>query len=239
MLHTVTLTGADDATDVSKLAELSAEFPFVEWGILVGSVEGANRFPSFDWIDALVEERVKSDNKMRLSLHLCGKWLRDASAGNLSIAETLGAKIAAFSRVQLNFHGVKLHPIVGERLFRAFCNVVEFEPEIIFQLDGQNDELFQECGRRFKVSGLFDVSHGAGVLPDAWPKRRNDMECGYAGGLAPWNVAEQLPLILEAAGGMSHWIDMETHLRSPRTDSFSMLNCREVLKDCAPSVVTR
>jgi hypothetical protein len=31
-LHTVTITGADDSTDINELVALSAVFPFVEWG---------------------------------------------------------------------------------------------------------------------------------------------------------------------------------------------------------------
>ncbi|MHB1675039.1 MAG: hypothetical protein ACYCSP_12405 [Acidobacteriaceae bacterium] len=36
-LETVTITGADDSTDIVELAELSEEFPFVEWGILISA----------------------------------------------------------------------------------------------------------------------------------------------------------------------------------------------------------
>lgn len=59
MLERVTITGADDSTDISQLVELSQEFPFVEWGILVSRrSEGGPRFPSREWIDA--EPRIYS-----------------------------------------------------------------------------------------------------------------------------------------------------------------------------------
>ena len=37
-LNCVTITGADDETDSQALQELSARYPFVEWGILIGDV---------------------------------------------------------------------------------------------------------------------------------------------------------------------------------------------------------
>ena len=50
MLTRVTITGADDAVDPGALVALSAEFPFVEWGILFSkSREGEARYPSAEW----------------------------------------------------------------------------------------------------------------------------------------------------------------------------------------------
>lgn len=34
---TITITGADDLVDLRALAELSEEYPFVEWGLLLAS----------------------------------------------------------------------------------------------------------------------------------------------------------------------------------------------------------
>ena len=71
-LTCVTITGADDLTDVGDLAILSHEFPFVEWGILIGSNEDVERFPSRMWIQQLIKAREGMNNEMRLSLHVCG-----------------------------------------------------------------------------------------------------------------------------------------------------------------------
>ena len=45
MLQTVTLTGADDSVNPEDLIAISKEFPFVEWGILIGSNTGAEARP--------------------------------------------------------------------------------------------------------------------------------------------------------------------------------------------------
>jgi hypothetical protein len=165
-LNRVTITGADDSTDPKELQALSKEFPFVEWAILVGS-HARNRFPSNDWIRKLIECRFDAHSEMNLSLHLCGKPLRDVAIGRSMLAGVLGSKLYAFRRVQLNWHGERQHSYVGENVFDAFCklDVGGWDPELIFQLDGVNDNLWKPSARRFACTGLFDRSHGAGVLP--------------------------------------------------------------------------
>lgn len=107
---------------------------------------------------------------------------------------------------------------------------------------------------------LFDKSGGAGVLPKAWPSpafsaagqqtqaslfhatdaRAHDTEYmyyGYAGGLGPDNLAEQLPLIDAAAGKDTRiWIDMETKVRSRADRVFDLYKVEEALKICEPFI---
>lgn len=133
MLDRVTITGADDSVDVSELSRLTDEFPFVEWGILFSqSKQGTKRYPSWEWIESLVEEKrrwllTKEDrgamhwNKWRhdgppyparfmLSGHLCGQWVRDIeNEGKLSIRQALiehkawGAGRRGWNRFQINW----------------------------------------------------------------------------------------------------------------------------------------
>lgn len=216
-LYRVTFTGADDGTDVSELVRLFGDFPFVEWGILLGSHEGVERFPSLEWITDLVEARVATGNKMPLALHVCGKFLRDVAAGGRALEDALESKLAAFSRVQLNWHGERQSPAVGENVLSSFCKMDGFgwEPELIFQLDGVNDDLCIPATRRFACCGLFDRSHGAGVAPDDWPAAHDEMACGWAGGLGPDNLAAELPKISDRAfPALNWWVDMETRVRS-------------------------
>lgn len=72
-LHTVTITGADDAVDPRHLFELSREFPYVEWAILrsIGRV-GTNRYPSEAWLHELGHEALKHRDA-RFAAHLCGE----------------------------------------------------------------------------------------------------------------------------------------------------------------------
>lgn len=225
MIRFVTLTGADDSVSPSHLFALSEKYPFVEWGILVGSGFG-KRFPSKTWIADLIEARCDSGNRMNLSLHICGKFLREIAGGCSTLMDEFGMGIAAFDRCQLNWHGER-QGAIEENILKAFCqDLMPWEPEIIFQLDGVNDHLASAAMRRFRCSGLFDLSHGAGILPDEWPEPRIDMGCGYAGGLGPDNIEDQQHRIASVARG-NYWIDMETKLRTGR--AFDLEKCESVL----------
>lgn len=236
MLERVTLTGADNTVNPSDLREIHEQYPFVEWGILIGSNGACHRFPSVDWIHQLIEERVATNNTMRLALHVCGGRLRAIANGRPDIEDILGARLGAFSRVQLNWHGERQFREVSEKVLESFCKMDggNWDPEIIFQLDGVNDELSAAPSRRYRCSGLFDKSHGAGVLPGQWSKSRHDMPCGWAGGLGPENVVEEFHKIRPMAYG-PFWIDMETKLYAD-DGRFDLSKCRSVLESMKPFV---
>lgn len=229
-LNCVTITGADDETDPLALQELSARYPFVEWGILIGS-ESGQRFPSIEWIHRLIKCREDSGNAMKLSLHVCGRPLREIASGVSHLDRALGPALYAFQRVQLNWHGVRMANGVGENVLKAFCGLDGFgwDPTLIFQLDGVNDQLFREPSRRFACVGLLDRSHGAGIMPNEWPSPLVDIGCGWAGGLGPENLEAELPKIAaKAHRALDYWIDMETNVR---TDDGRILDLQHV-NDC-------
>lgn len=242
-LTKVTITGADDETDVGELIELSREFPFVEWGILVGSNTGegcgCSRFPSVDWIAGLVNDVRAAGNHqlpVNLSLHVCGEFLRQLVRGYSSLDVLLGRYLYAFQRMQLNWHGERQFEDSDENILDAISRLVDnvpvtdpaWNPVVIFQLDGWNDELWRATARRFLCAGLFDRSHGAGILPAEWPAARLGLPCGWAGGLGPDNLELQLPLIASQATG-DYWVDMETLVRSEsRLDLEKVRDCLEI-----------
>lgn len=217
-----TLTGADDTVDPGDLFQLSQEFPFVEWGILIGS-KSRHRFPSANWIRRLCLLANYSDKKINLSLHICGSQLDLITTGN-----PIPGSAPQFKRCQLNFHG-EPRGNVGGKIAEAFEKMLPWAPTIIFQLDGENHSLSKEClANAFSCVGLHDLSHGAGVTPAEWPEGGTaHMPYGYAGGLGPDNIAEQLPKIHAAAFGAPYWIDMETKLYTGL--QFDLAKCREVL----------
>ena len=51
-------------------------------------------------------------------------------------------------------------------------------------------------------------------MPNAWLALLEGKFCGYAGGLGPLTLADQLPVIDLTASGKCYWIDMETSLRT-------------------------
>lgn len=258
-IKTVTVTGADDSIQPEDLFPITREFPFVEWGILFSkSSEGRARFPSQDWVAGLQDmvlgtddfhERDESkDPTPKLSAHICGRWVRDLCAGNPTIIQEI-ASLGVFERIQLNFHAY-VHRIENRARFVRGLALIEGyrigkaemlawskgHTQFIFQLDNVNDGTATEATvAGIDAMGLFDLSGGAGTLPGQWPRQNTNM--GYAGGLSPDNVAEQLEKIEQVAGSVA-WIDAETHLRSADDTQFDLDKVRSFLEAAKPWVIT-
>lgn len=230
-LQKVTLTGADDTCHPSHLIQLSERFSIVEWGILIGSNQGTSRFPSAEWIQSLADLSVGME--VICSLHICGSALRSILNGDKSSAARFEflKSLGIFSRCQLNFHGEPVSTEQADNIM-DFLDGNPFGDQVIVQLDGVNDWLLSDLSQVASqiISGLFDKSHGAGVLPDSWPVARKGYLVGYAGGLGPINLKDQLIAINSAANGQAYWIDMETSLYDQGTGDFSYGKCREVLE---------
>jgi len=115
-----------------------------------------------------------------------------------------------FQRIQLNFHAIQ-HKVEIEKFIPALLRFPD--KQFIFQMDSVNNNLLNTArAARINAVPLFDTSGGAGILPDRWPSM--DGYCGYAGGLSPGNIEQQIPLIEAATISKPVWIDAETHLRS-------------------------
>lgn len=240
ILDRVTLTGADESVDPADLLRLSREFPFVEWGILYGSKEGTPRYPASEWRSQLAKVAmgaVAEVRPMRLSAHLCSRWVRDfVLEGRYTFGQRLEEPI--YARVQLNFHAYH-HP-ADPSFVAAALRLSEWK-EIIFQLDEVNDDLWKSSREKgIRAVPLFDTSGGAGILPHSWPKPYANVYCGYAGGLGPDNLVEQLRAIsTQAIGAVPVWVDMETRVRSEGDAVFDLDKCRRVLEAAAPFVGKR
>ena len=210
MITKFTMTGADNSISISDLNDMAYRFPFSEWGILVsGKQYGNKRFPSKIWIEQLRNEGWEGLN---LSCHLCGQFVRDILMGHDAPIRDLGILWDMFARVQINTHGIP-HSFDAMKMVELLK--AQTGKEFIFQYDNCNAEILEAAiNGGVKCSTLFDLSHGAGVLPTEWPRPLNNISCGYAGGLSPDNLDSQIQLIESKVGETKIWIDMETHVRS-------------------------
>lgn len=229
-LERVTITGADDSTDIQELVALSAEFPFVEWAILVSKKqEGSYRFPGRKWIDEFSIDAHGAH--CQVAMHLCGAWVRQLLTGTLDWCEVPDV-IDVSARVQINTHA---EPHESRTAMAANLKQ-QSHKQFIFQWDGVNDHLayaMQPYG--LNVAALFDTSGGAGRLPGSWPEP-TPIPCGYAGGLSPDNVVEQVAII-EKLCPKPYWIDMERRVRTDDDSALDMARVRRVLELCKPLVV--
>lgn len=235
----VSMAGADDRTKPIDLISITKDFPYVEWAILAkegpnpgfGKSGGhfvGNRYPSIGWTEYMFQEFMdRPQVKRNLSKHLCGEIVRNICKGFLHCVPSR----PLFNRIQLNFPKDigNLGPIP---LFHSAVKAIPLDSpqQVIFQVG--NTALFSEAlEAQLNVVPLFDSSRGHGELPEVWPEPYDDILNGYAGGLGPHNLEDQLKHIEDIVGDRTIWIDMETHLRSNKTNEFDIkkvVRCLEI-----------
>jgi phosphoribosylanthranilate isomerase len=228
-LTRVTITGADEGISPEALLALSVEYPFAEWGVLRGGEDrdGTPRFPRASWVQHLSELVQLNQRPQRpaWSLHLCGELARHAMAGSQGVAAALRAYTA--SRVQLNGFSQYRLPMLA--LAQQF-------PEIEFIL--QTSDLAGEFAAlelekiHSNVVHLLDASGGRGIVSH-WAERP-ESRLGYAGGIGPDNVVDQIRHLLTYTTKQDFWIDMESAVRTD--DRFDLAKVRRVLELAKPFV---
>lgn len=225
------MTGADNSIQPEELFKVSSVYPFVEWGILLSrNSQGKNRFPSTRWMDDLA---IQNEGFLNLSGHLCGAYVREFLMGSDRCVGEIGAIWKFFSRIQINTHGIK-HDWDKDGLLGLLEK--HSDKEFIFQYDNANTEILNALSGTANISTLFDLSHGAGILPSEWPQPITGVKCGYAGGLSPENVKAQIEKIESIGGDKGTWIDMETHIRSAADTIFDLDKVKAVLSICEPKI---
>ncbi len=238
ILKTVTITGADDSTDINQMVEISKKFPFVEWGILFSVSKQGNtpRYPSVEWIKKLLD--IGFQNNMNFSAHLCGEYSRKAVAFKMGdgdgdeILDVIHNYSFMFNRFQLNFNATNLTPD-----FDTFQWDVCSQRTCIIQHNKSNKAFCDEIIKRgCKVHFLYDGSGGRGTLASTWNPKIEGYYTGYAGGLNPDNVVGELMKIeLTNKSNEFFWIDVETGVRTD--DKLDLNKVRSFLKPCLTYMV--
>lgn len=234
IIRVITVTGADDSIRPEELVPIAKEYPFVEFGILLSKKQQGNkRFPSRYWWEELYI--LWRQEKLALSGHMCGAWVRNLCLGMPNFFEEFGYTWKMFNRFQLNFHA-EHHPVDDKKLSDLIRQYLRDKP-IIFQMDGVNEKIFSALVNRWGIAAfpLFDQSGGNGVLPGKWPKQPPNEYCGYAGGLSPDNLQQEMERISKVAPGPI-WIDAETLLRSEDDMVFDLEKVRRFLETAKPWV---
>lgn len=237
-IHTLTVTGADNNTKVEDIFNLQIEFPFLEFGLLLDKKsqdKGSKRYPSTEWICDLVEGFEHRRYPPRLSGHICGSWIKDICKGNWSILDErtmMAVPPQYFERLQLNFN-CYIEKITIDKFIKGLQNrsllsrvrTIErlrtAQPiQFIFQFKENSEKsnaiLADAVKANLNVVPFFDSSGGRGNSPETWENGQGN--CGYAGGLGPDNVIEQLCLIEQVCGSGPIWIDSETLVRNDKDE---------------------
>lgn len=188
----ITLTGADERTDIDALVELVHANPLVEIGLLLTlSPEGCPRYPSLAWID-----KAAAKLSGRCALHVCG-----AAARALLIDGGLATVTRHAPRVQVN-------GLLGAGEVETIAALVD---TVITQHNDANLALLSVRARNHQL--LMDASGGRGLSPATWSPPDTEKLVGFAGGMGPDNLAAELARLAPVARDGA-WVDMENKLRT-------------------------
>lgn len=231
-INKVTITGADNSIRPEELLPLSEQYPFVEWAILVSNTKADNpRYPTRSWIDELAN--LGKSHNLQLAGHICGEWVRDLVIHRKpTVFEERPEFLEYFPRIQLNFS-----PYHAAQLFLDLLK--PYKNQFIFQVGskGKGEKvalLNLGLSMGLDLAVLFDRSGGKGILPTSWPEPLDLFYCGYAGGLGPDSLEEQIPKILEKLdSNQPAWIDMESRVRSDDDSLFDLEKVRSCLEICS------
>ena len=204
MMKSVTFTGIDIRADIDALPESAFGF---EYGVLYAETpEGRNRYPSKD---VAHERLLHLRHTSRLAaLHVCGMTARLALVvGELQMLTGL------VQRIQING---SVQPDELQCLCSLFPDHV-----MITQHSGANRFLARSGIENHAI--LVDGSGGRGQLPSEWRRPSSTQAVGFAGGLGPLTIQNQLAAIQACASG-EWWIDMESGIR----DDNDWFDCEKV-----------
>lgn len=222
ILHT-TLTGVDEQTSLIRLEEISKNYN-VEWGVLYTESTspklGGNRYPSKHWFEKNITNfaRIREENETKFSLHVCGSAIKRLLNQESSYLLDL---ISSFDRVQLNLRYKRGDLEKLEALFNNYPKI-----NFITQHNNANKDLwFLIQAKNHNV--LFDNSGGRGILDTNWQEPLSEKIYGYAGGLSPDNITEELNKIITVTKNKHFWVDMEGHIRT--NDYLDLEKCNAVL----------
>ncbi|KKN98439.1 hypothetical protein LCGC14_0145340 [marine sediment metagenome] len=240
-LNRVTITGVDDHVSSADMYALSKKYPFVEWGILISTKQGRDRYPSSNWIGELGKWAYQLENKINLALHICGSVAKAFVEGE-EISAPQWLKYfgfnpdymgEVFSRIQIN---VQKYPddLTG---FAWWVDVMRNRKiDIITQHKSNTVDLWKKTAAlNIRHHVLFDSSGGRGVsvLEKGLPIPITGHYCGWAGGITPENISDILEAFEQSPAGIG-WIDMETGVRTD--DRLDLFKVEEVLAVCEPYV---
>lgn len=216
-LRYISLTGADNKVNIKDLEHFSEQYPLFECAILMfPEREGKARNPTIDWREQLYASQVKNR-----AIHLCGSIINKLANQD----EALIKELSNVQRVQIN-----LKPQwANEQLVAQLVEVVKSLPQIEFitQHNESNSQYFSYWDSVSNHSYLYDASLGKGLAPDNWSAPVAGKRTGYAGGLSPSNIHENLVKISSVAGNTAIWVDMESGVRTD--DNFDLEKAKEVL----------
>lgn len=221
-----TLTGVDEQTDLSLVVALSARHPLVEWGFLYSPKRHGQpgRYPSVEFLRGALADLPVHVN---VALHVCGEGVSQLIKDDPTVLELVHLVGQRAGRIQLNFNA---HAIGSKFTIEQVRSCIERHASIEFitQYNQANIHVWKLLIGCKNHSVLFDASGGRGIEVAQWDAPLPGVRCGYAGGLGPENLEQEILKIRVASTDAPVWIDMEGKLRDS-SDRFDLDVVQRVL----------
>ena len=228
-LKFVTITGFSE-NDGINLLFLSSKYSYMEAGFLQSMSQcGRGRYPSQKYIEAISHETT-----FKRSLHICGSAAVAASTRGISKEywNEINKLCSLFDRVQLN-RNFSDYTVEDPDSYVPFIRAIDPIP-VIIQYNKNNEHAWEDVFRHLSNTHvLFDGSGGQGKL-GAWQEPiYPGKPHGYAGGLNPRNIDEQLRSIARVAGDAEVYFDVESGVRD-RDNKFDVVSAVKMLEAAKP-----
>ena len=243
----ITCSGANEFTDIAGMVSLSMKYPLIEWGIQVSGKKCSQGTPRWNWIHELHRYLQEKNQAISLALHMNVDWVENFTRDEQLIPEVqklLELKDVDeepfFQRIQLNFKlGRELMPL--EHILIPRLREYEEKRYFIFSYNDKNAKfihhLYAKGLRDFDV--LFDSSHGEGASASTWQQPAfydEGILQGYAGGLSPENVTEEVAKIREVVGDRAFCIDAEGNLKG-EDKHLSLAKCEQYVTNALKAMM--
>ncbi len=230
-LRYITCSDIRENVPAEKAVDLLKGSKKVELGIQAHSPCMCTGMPRNLWLNRLLNISDACHTPLNIAIHINYNWCSDFCLGNTpeEINNLLQRKhkstgMPMIKRWQLNLGDGTIIPNPDQ-----ISKIIKSFPyqEFIFPYNSNHDlqDFIKELNKTgAKFSLLFDASYGAGISPTSWdePVYKTHSQ-GYAGGLSPENVTENLNKIAKVAGDRDDiWIDAEGRLMKPGTRIFDL-----------------
>lgn len=224
----VTCSGADEKTNIPNLLKLMEDYPIGEIGVQISHDKAFKGSPRFEWIENLAQSISNSQSNINAALHVNKLWTVEFCEGFIApeLGSFLGLKkkngTPIFNRIQLNF-------LIGREKSPSVDKVIETmklfpKQRFIFSYNIKNASFIKELyDEGVMFDNLYDFSFGEGQQPESrGPIVFPDRLQGYAGGLSPDNIYDELTKISKLVPKDAYiYIDAQRHLEDKETFNIS------------------
>ena len=224
-LKTMVCSGINEKNDITDAIDFLKKYKNAEFGVQCSPKKAGYHTPRFEWLQELLNKLNEQKIENKIALHLNEGFVVSFCDGKIpgEILDLLNIGHAV-GRLQLNFkigrEAFANGKIPNIKTLKKTMETVVLHPIILSASQSNLSFIHKAYHQNLKFDVLYDDSFGEGIAPHMRkPPLFKDVFQGYAGGLSPENVVEELSKIEKLAKG-SVFIDAEGKLKQDGCFSF-------------------